>query len=89
MKRVVHGRHERQAKQSSGERGTEEMRKWRGYNQDEMDQCWKKLAEKEWKRRFCTSTRSKNSKREAYRARGLPAEMEARANSKEYRIRKW
>ena len=28
------------------EEDTEEMRTWRGLNQDEMDQGWKKLAER-------------------------------------------
>ena len=31
---------------SSLEEHTEEMRKWRGKSQDEMNQCWKKLAER-------------------------------------------
>ena len=31
---------------SSLEEDTEEMRKWRGMSQDEMDQCWKNLADK-------------------------------------------
>ena len=31
---------------SSLEVDTEEMSKWRGMSQDEMDQCWKKLAER-------------------------------------------
>ena len=28
------------------EEDTEEMKTWRGINQEEMDQCWKKLAER-------------------------------------------
>ena len=31
---------------SSVEEDTEEMRGWRGMSQDEMDQCWKNLAER-------------------------------------------
>ena len=43
------------------EEDTEEMCTWRGLSQNEVDQCWKKLAEK-WKRKFWTSTRSKKAK---------------------------
>ena len=32
--------------QSSLEEDTEEMRKWRGLSQSEMDLCWKNLAER-------------------------------------------
>ena len=28
------------------EEDTEEMKTWRGLNQEEMDQCWKKVAER-------------------------------------------
>ena len=28
------------------EEDTEEMRKWRGMNEEEMDQCWKKVTER-------------------------------------------
>ena len=31
---------------SHQEADTEELRTWRGLNQDEMDQCWEKLAER-------------------------------------------
>ena len=37
------------------EEDTEEMRTWRGLNKEEMDQSWKKLAEK-WRRKFWTRT---------------------------------
>ena len=52
------------------EEDTEEMRKWRGLSQSEMDLCWKKLAEKmearevplraevtPWNGRECAKTR--------------------------------
>ena len=52
------------------EEDTEEMRKWRGLRQSEMDLCWKKLAEKmearevplraevtSWNGRECAETR--------------------------------
>ena len=42
------------------EEDSEEMRKWRGLSQSEMDQCWKNLVE--WKRKSWTSTRSKKAK---------------------------
>ena len=34
------------AKQLFLEEDTEEVKKWRGMSQEEMDQCWKRLAEK-------------------------------------------
>ena len=42
------------------EEDTEEMRKWRGVSQSEMDQCWNNLAE--WRRKSWTSIRSKKTK---------------------------
>ena len=33
-------------KKEKAEEGTEEMGTWRSLNQEETDECWKKLAEK-------------------------------------------
>ena len=43
------------------EEETEEVRTWRGLNQEEMDQCWKSLAER-MVMKFWTSTRSRTAK---------------------------
>ena len=53
------------------EEDTEEMRTWRGLNQDEMDQCWKKLAER-MEEEVLDKYKVEDSKREAYRGRGFP-----------------
>ena len=45
---------------SSLEEDTEELRTWRGMGQDEMDQCWKNLAER-------MEEKVLDSKREAYK----------------------
>ena len=41
---------------------TEEMRKWRGMSREEMDQCWKNLAEQKWRLTFWTGARSSTVK---------------------------
>ena len=65
---------------SSLEENTEEMRKWRGMRQDEMDQCWKNLAER---------MEVEDSKRDAHNGRGASLEWRRVRRSKKYRIRKW
>ena len=52
---------------------TEEMRQWRGMSQEEMDQCWKNLAEEE----VLDKHKVEESKREES------------AQKQKYRIRKW
>ena len=54
---------------SLSEEDTEEMMKWRGINQEEMDQCCEKLAEKMGEE-VLDKYKVENSKREAYRGRG-------------------
>ena len=46
------------------EEDTEEIRKWRGRSQSEMDQCWKNLPERMEEEVLKTSTRSKKAKKE-------------------------
>ena len=54
---------------SSLEEDTEEMRKWRGMSQSEMDLCWKKLAER-MEEEVQDKYKVEESKREACRGRG-------------------
>ena len=54
---------------SSLEEDTEEMRKWRGMSQSEMDLCWKKLAER-MEEEVQDKYKVEESKREASRGRG-------------------
>ena len=51
------------------EEDTEEMRTWRGLNQEEMDQRWKKLAER-MEEEVLEKCKVEDSKREAYSGRG-------------------
>ena len=62
------------------EEDTEEMTKWRGMNQEEMDQSWKYLEEK-WRKRFWSSTRCK---REACRGRRWNGSVYDEASSTRY-----
>ena len=48
------------------EEDTAEMRKWRGMNQKDMDQCWKELAG-ESEEEVLNKYKVEDSKREAYR----------------------
>ena len=57
---------------------TEEMRTWRGLNQDEMDQCWKKSAGR-MEEEVLDKYKVKDSKKRGLQRQRLPAEMEARA----------
>ena len=47
------------------------MRKWRGLNQDEMDHCWKKLAER-MEEEVLDKYKVEDSKREAHKSRDFP-----------------
>ena len=47
------------------EEDTEEMRKWRGMSQEEMDQCWKNLAGK-IEAEVLDKYKVEDSKRDAY-----------------------
>ena len=66
------------------EEDTEEMRTWRGLNKEEMDQSWKKLAEK-WRRKFWTRT----AKRRLTEAEAPFLEWRRVRRSGKYRVRKW
>ena len=60
---------------SSGplEEDTEEMEKWRRMRQEEMDQCWNRLAEK-MEEEVLDKYKVDDSKRGAYIGRGVPLE---------------
>ena len=69
------------------EEDTEDMRKWRGLSQSEMDQCWRNLAERmeeEVMKKYKVE-----GKREAFRGRGGPLEWRRVRENKIYKIRKW
>ena len=73
---------------SSLEEDTEDMRILRGISQGEMDQCWKKLAER-MDEEVLDKYKVEDSKREAYKGRGGPLEWRRVRRSRKYRIRKW
>ena len=66
---------------SSLEEDTEEMRTWRSLNQEEMNQCWKNLAER-MEVEVLVKYKVEDSKREAYRGRGSPREWRCVRRSK-------
>ena len=70
------------------EEDTEEMRKWRGLSQCEMDLCWKILAER-MEEEVLNMYEVEESKKEAFRGGGAPLEWRWVRKSKRYRIRKW
>ena len=70
------------------EEDTEEMKTWRGLNQEEMDQCWKKVAER-IEKEVLDKYKVEDSRREACRGRGSPLEWRLVRRSKKYRIQKW
>ena len=72
---------------SSLEEDTEEMRKWRGMSQSEMDLCWKKLAER-MEEEVQDEYKVEESKREASRGRGALLEWRRVRKNKKYRTRK-
>ena len=84
--RMVHWRDGGQAKHL--EEDTEEMRKWRGMSQSEMDLCWKKLAER-MEEEVQDEYKVEESKREASRGRGALLEWRRVRKNKKYRTRKW
>ena len=67
---------------------TEEMRKWRGLSQSEMDLYWKNLAGR-MEEEVLDKYKIEESKREASRGRGAPLEWRRVRENKRYRIRKW
>ena len=69
------------------EEDTEEMRKWKGLSQSEMDQCWKKLAER-MEEEVLDKYNVEECKREAFRGRGAPLEWRRVRKNKKYRIKK-
>ena len=70
------------------EEDTEEMRKRRGMSQDEMDQCWKSLAER-MEEEVLDKYKVDDSKREAFKGRGAPLEWRRVRRSKKDKIGKW
>ena len=63
------------------EEDTEEMKTWRGLNQEEMDQCWKKVTER-IEEEVLDKYKVEDSRREAYRGRGSPLEWRLVSRSK-------
>ena len=72
---------------SSLEQDTEDMIKWRGMSQEEMEQCWKKLAER-MEEEVLDKYKVEDSKREADRGRGAPLEWRRVRRSQKYKMRK-
>ena len=70
------------------EEDTEEMRTWRGLNQEEIDQCWKELAEK-IEEEVLDKYKVEDSKRQAYSGRGALLEWRRVRRSRKCRTRKW
>ena len=62
---------------------TEEMRKWSGISQSEMDLCWKNLAEK-MEEEVLDKCKLEESKREAFRGRGAPLEWTRVCKNKKF-----
>ena len=73
---------------SSWEEDTEGMIDWRSMSQEEMDQCWKELAEKT-EEEVLDKYKVEDNKRGASRGRGSPLGWRLVRRSKKYRIRKW
>ena len=67
---------------------TEEMRKWRGLSQSEMDQCLKNLAGR-MEEEVMGKDKVEESKKEAFRGRGAPLEWRRVRENEKDRIRKW
>ena len=70
------------------EEDTEERRTWRVLNQEEMNQCWKKLAER-MEEEVLDKYKGEDSTRKAHRGRGSPLEWRNVRRSEKYRIRQW
>ena len=69
---------------------TEEMRKWRGMSQDEMDQCWQSLAER-MKEEVLDKYKVEDSTKEAYKVRCAPLEWrrERRSKIQNWKVGRW
>ena len=71
------------------EKDTEEMIEWRStMSQEEMDQCWKKLAEK-MEEEVLDKYKVDDSTRGACRGRGSLLEWRRVRKNRMYKIRKW
>ena len=70
------------------EEDTEEMKKRRGMSQDEMDQCWRSLAER-MEGEVLDKYKIEISKREAFKGRRAQLEWRRVRRSKKNKIRKW
>ena len=57
-------------------------------SQEEMDQCWKKLAER-MEEEVLDKYKVEDSERGVYRGRGFPLEWRRVRKSRKYRIKKW
>ena len=67
---------------------TAEMIGWRMMSQLDMDECWKKTAGK-IEEEVLNYYNEEDSKRGAYRGKGMPPEWRRVRRSKKYRMRKW
>ena len=70
------------------EEDTEEMKKWRGLSQSEMDRCWRNLARR-MEEEVLDKYNVEYSQREAFGCRGAPLEWRRVRRNKRYEIRKW
>ena len=66
---------------SLSEEDTEEMRKWRGVSQEEMDQTTN------WREKLRVKYKVEDSQREAFKGRDAPLEWRRVCRSKKYRIK--
>ena len=66
---------------------TEEMSKWRGLSQNEMDQCWKNFAGR-MEEEVLDKYKVEESKREAFRGSGVPLESRRRRKNKKKQNKK-
>ena len=69
------------------EEDTDEVRKWRGLSQGEMDMCWKKLAER-MEEEVLDKYKVEKSKRGAFKGRGAPLEWRRVRKNKRYKNKK-
>ena len=70
------------------EEDAEEVKKWRGLSQSEIDQSWKIWAER-MEEEVLDKYKVEESNKEAFRGRSAPLEWRRVRQNKKYRIRKW
>ena len=70
------------------EEDTEEVKKWRGLSQSEIDQSWKNLAER-MEEEVLDKYKVEESNKEAFGGKVLPWNWRRVRKNKRYRVRKW